>query len=187
MACQSHEPHEGDGAHRAQILETLLLARREQLLRQVRRHSERADEVEEALADACVQFLRRYPGPGEVEDAFHWMLLVSKRCAWAIACRRRERSGLAPVVSLEDLDVDIAPEEVDETAQLAERHEEADQVMAAIDSLPPDDRAVLILFGLGFGYEEIARMCGWSYGKVHRRLGEGRRRVRRFLERGDSS
>lgn len=76
---------------------------------------------------------------------------------------------------------------VDDTSELAERSEEVDRVMAAIDRLAPDERTVLLLFGLGFSYEEIGVRCGWSYGKVHRRLATGRARVRRILEGGDGS
>jgi DNA-directed RNA polymerase specialized sigma24 family protein len=91
MASQPHRHRQEKAGHRAQILERLLLARRAQLLRHVRFHSERSQDAEDALADACVQFLRHYDGPAEAEDALRWLLLVAKRCAWEITRRRRRR------------------------------------------------------------------------------------------------
>ena len=55
-------------------------------MRQARYHSRRHEDADDALSDACVQFLRFYDGPPG-DDALRWMLLVIKRCAWAI--RRR--------------------------------------------------------------------------------------------------
>lgn len=171
---------------RAQILERLLRAERAQLLRHVRFHSERVQDAEDALDDACVQFLRRYDGQAQGEDALRWMLLVAKRCAWEIARRRRRRR--------EDLWCGLFAEGADGSeeipvadpssgpAELAERAEEAERVMGAIERLVPDERTVLILFGLGFCYEEIACLRGWSYAKVNRRLNDGRARVRRILQ-----
>jgi DNA-directed RNA polymerase specialized sigma24 family protein len=60
-------------------------------------------------------------------------------------------------------------------------------VLAAIGRLIPDERDALVLFGLGYSYREIARLRGWTYTKVNRRLNEGRARVRRMLEEGGES
>jgi len=155
------------------------------LLRHVRFHSERSQDAEDALADACVQFLRFYAGPTETEDALRWMLLVAKRCAWEIARRRRRRR--------EDRRVDLEGVEAGQIgrgdpAEDAERTEETERALAAIEGLAPDERDALILFGLGFSYREIGDLRGWTYAKVNRRLNEGRARVRRMLdEEGESS
>jgi RNA polymerase sigma factor (sigma-70 family) len=164
----------------------LLLTERPRLLRQVRHHSERPEDADDALADACVQFLRHYTGPSGGEDALRWMLTVSKRCAWEITRRRRERGDLAPTVPFDESGEELGSG-VGDTADSVERREEVDEVLAAIERLAPDERTVLLLFGLGFSYEEIARLRGWSYAKVHRRLSDGRARVRCLLEGGDSS
>jgi RNA polymerase sigma factor (sigma-70 family) len=184
MASQPHEHRQEKAGHRAQVLERLLLARRAQLLRHVRFHSERSQDAEDALADACVQFLRHYNGPDEGEDALRWLLLVAKRCAWEIARRRRRRR--------EDLQQSFEAEETGgasegDPAEGAERAEEAERVLAAIGRLIPDERDALVLFGLGYSYREIARLRGWTYTKVNRRLNEGRARVRRMLDEGGES
>jgi RNA polymerase sigma factor (sigma-70 family) len=187
MASQSHKHLQKETGRRAQILECLLCAERVRLLRHVQFHSERIQDAEDALADACVQFLRFYDGSAEAEDALRWMLLVAKRCAWGIARRhRRRREGLHCSISTEgdDSEAILVTDQGGCPAELAERAEEAQRVMAAIERLVPDERTALILFGLGCSYEEIARLRGWSYAKVNRRLNEGRARVRRMLEEG---
>jgi RNA polymerase sigma factor (sigma-70 family) len=184
MASQPHRHRQEKAGHRAQILERLLLARRAQLLRHVQFHSERMQDAEDALADACVQFLRCYEGAEEVEDALRWMLLVAKRCAWEIA-RRRRRRGEDRQQSFEAEEAGRASE--GDPAEGAERAEEAERVLAAIGRLIPDERDALVLFGLGYSYREIGEQRGWTYSKVNRRLNEGRARVRRMLDEGGES
>lgn len=184
MVSRPHGHREEERERRIRRLERLLRTQRVRLLRHVGHHSQRAEDAEDALADACVQFLRFYTGPDRDEDSLRWMLAVSKRCAWEISRRRRRREEIAPSVALDARSEEPA---LPDAAELVERGEEADEVIAAINRLEPDDRTVLILFGLGFSYEEIAQLRGWSYARVHRRLSEGRARVRRRLEGGDSS
>jgi RNA polymerase sigma factor (sigma-70 family) len=158
------------------------------LLRHVHFHSERDQDAEDALADACVQFLRYYDGPADGRDALRWILLVTKRCAWEIARRRRRRreGDFLSVSSEGVLDEDLVAG-LDGPAELVERAEETERVLEAIERLAPDERTALILFGLGCSYEEIARLRSWSLAKVNRRLNDGRARVRRMLKEGESS
>jgi RNA polymerase sigma factor (sigma-70 family) len=186
MASQPEGQQHDEQERRARVLGRLLATRGEHLGRQVRRHSPRVEDAEDALADACVQFMRHYTGPSSLDDALRWMLLVCKRCAWEIARQRRKRDEIAPRLSLDEVGEGVVPT-VNDAAELVERGEEVNEVTAAIDGLAPDERAALLLFGLGFSYQEIAARQGWSYAKVHRRLSDGRARVRRMLEGGDSS
>jgi DNA-directed RNA polymerase specialized sigma24 family protein len=68
---------------------------------------------------------------------------------------------------------------------MAERSEETARILELIEQLKPDERAALILFGLGCSYAEIAELRGWSATKINRCLYEGRARVRELLERGE--
>jgi DNA-directed RNA polymerase specialized sigma24 family protein len=157
-------------------------------MQQARFHSRRHEDADDALNDACVQFLRFYDGPAG-DDALRWMMLVTKRCAWAIrrkavaresryrmSVREREGEGLEAIVP----DDRIGP------AELVERAEETAKVLALVEQLKPDERTALILLGLGCTYAEIRELRGWSKSKLHRCLVEGRARVRELLERGDS-
>lgn len=137
------------------------------------------------MSDACVQFLRYYDGP-RGDDALRWMLVVAKRCAWAIGRHgdaRESRVVVGTKGDAEDVAV-LAREERSGPDELVERSEEMAQVTELIEELKPDERAALILLGLGYSYKEIAELRGWSMRKVNRCLSEGRASVRKSMERG---
>ena len=186
MASRSLEPDRDERSRRATILESVLRNRRSQLLRQVRWHSERVEDADDALADACVQFLSSYDGPDETDDALHWLLKVSKRCAWEIRRRERKRTRIAPIVPIDRSQADERGGLAD-PAEMVERIAEADQVLEAMDQLGHDERIALLLLGLGFTYAEIGDLRGWTYTKVNRCISEGRRKVRDLLEGGERS
>lgn len=57
------------------------------------------------------------------------------------------------------------------------------QVLAQLDTLPEEQRAVLLLVGVeGLSYEEAARVLGLPVGTVMSRLARGRERLRRLAE-----
>ncbi|HET8565475.1 MAG TPA: sigma-70 family RNA polymerase sigma factor [Solirubrobacterales bacterium] len=155
-------------------------------MQQARSHSRRPEDADDALSDACVQFLRFYDGPAG-EDALRWMMLVTKRCAWAIGRKgvARESRYLPVLREGEELEAVVADER-DGTDELVERAEDTAKVLALVEQLKPDERTALILFGLGCTYAEIRELRGWSRTKLHRCLTEGRARVRDLLERGDT-
>ena len=138
--------------------------------------------AEDALADACVQFLRFFDGVTD-EHALRWMLVVVKRCAWAISRRRRERASLLEAVPREE----IQGEPCRGPVELLEVAEEVREFGAALDELKPDERRALALLALGYSYREIAESQGWTRTKVNRCLAEGRARLRRLLAEGGES
>ena len=143
-----------DRERRALILAELLEGQRGRLLAQARRHSVRFEDAEDALGEASVQFLRFYPGPAG-PDALHWMLTVVRRSAWEIGRRRRRREA-------RDVAADVEPPGGPDPLERVARSEEAAELAAAINSLKPDERAALLLFGLGLPYKEIAELRGWE-------------------------
>ncbi|HEY2333633.1 MAG TPA: RNA polymerase sigma factor [Solirubrobacterales bacterium] len=183
MASQPRNQRNQRG-RRGAILEALLDSERSSLLRQARGHSKRVADAEDALGDACVQFLRFYDGrPGR--DALRWMQVVVKRCAWEISRGRKSR-----VTVTTRRNGDIAPYVRDERsgpAELAERFEEAARAIELLDGLKPAEREALILLGIGYSYKEIAAIRDWSMRKVNRCIIEGRAKLRELLERGVNS
>jgi DNA-directed RNA polymerase specialized sigma24 family protein len=171
MATQRQSPSE-EKDYRATVLSNLLQVEHSRLMHQALSHSRKRDDAEDALSDACVQFLRFYDGTAG-EAALHWMLLVIKRCAWAIG---RGRVG-------ELIEV-VVPDDRLGPAELVERAEETEQLIESIELLKPDERVALILLGLGCSYAEIRDLRGWSARKVRRCLDDGRARVRKMLEEG---
>lgn len=168
------------------MLDRLLRAERRSLLRQARAHSRCPEDAEEAFGDACVQFLRFYAGQSD-DVALRWMLLVVKRCAWAIRRKAKVREARHRATGGRTLHMaeTIVREGRIGPAELVERSQETAQLIEAIEQLKPDERTALILAGLGCSRAEIRELRGWSETKLHRCLSEGRARVRELLRRGD--
>jgi DNA-directed RNA polymerase specialized sigma24 family protein len=175
MPNQPHSPSAGP-ARRSQILKPLLSQNRAILLRQAMKNSGRPADAEDALQDACVRFLTNYEGPAGTE-ALRWMMLVTKRCAWAIAARHRERESSHELSSGDphgSTALGVAADAHLDPALLVERLALNEQRITALAGLKHDERTALVLFGLGFSYGEIARKKRWSYTKVNRCITEGR-------------
>lgn len=173
-----------DSACRAALLDRLLRRHDSKLRRQAARHSRRAGDAEDALHDACVQFLRRYEGPLELSAALPWMLLVVKRCAWTIgARRRREVVSLSPTDGFDPRHPTLAlADDCPAPYECVERSEEIAERHSLFARLKPDERAALLLFALGYSYREIMARQGWTYTKVNRCLSEGRAALRELSE-----
>ena len=170
---------------RARILEQVLAEGRAALRRQADRSAPQTADADDALQEACLQFLRYYDGaPGEA--ALRWLMLCLKHRGWEIAQRRLRRESFT-ALSATDADDPSArivrplsrepgPEE------RAERGEEVAAFFAALARLKPDERAALLLLGLGYSYAEICARRGWSHTKVNRCLAEGRAALRALGE-----
>lgn len=166
--------------NRPEILEGLLATATATLRHQAFRHSRDAESAEEALQDACLQFLRRYEGQPGLE-ALRWMQTTTKRCAWAIAHRERRQSALAlsPTDAIdEQAEVFTVADERPGPAASAERREEHETTLGAFEHLKPDERTALILLGLGCSYAEIGELRDWTHTKVNRCVSEGRAAIR---------
>jgi RNA polymerase sigma factor (sigma-70 family) len=177
-------PHAG----RVRILERLLAAEGEALRRTARANSANAADAEDALQDGCVAFMRFYEG-GE-EGARSWLKLVVKRFAWTIGNNARRRRSLRHVVTVEPGELTgqeiVLADKRPGTAELVERAEALERRIELLGKLKPDERATLILVGLGASYEEVGELRGWSRTKINRCAAEGRARLRE-LERGEKT
>lgn len=142
-------------ARRAEALNELLTRHRPALQHQAARHAPRPAEAEDALQDACVQFMRAYDGPPG-RDALRWMMLVVKRCAWGIG--EREPPTDRRALSVTDAPSDggnaliMLVEDGPDPHETVERSERCRADLAAVDRLKPDERTALLLLGLGYSY-----------------------------------
>lgn len=96
----------------------------------------------------------------------------------------RRQKRLPPTESADELAEDgFAPVDNSPTPDEAVlKAESAQDIRAAIDSLPGDMRTVIILYALqGLGYEEIAEVMKTSVGTVKSRLNRARQKIARFL------
>jgi len=143
-------------------------------------HDSAADAVQEALI-AAFRGIRNFRGGSFLA----WLLRIVTNACYDELRRRRRR----PQASLEALFVvDQGPEAeqmlppVEGPEFYAERRELADLIHRAIQSLPADQRAVLVLADVeGYSYEEIAEILRVPLGTVKSRLSRARMRVRDFL------
>jgi RNA polymerase sigma factor (sigma-70 family) len=166
---------------RVDALATRLLEQRgEHLLNIARQNSANRDDAEEAFQEAFILFLRKFDPDGEA-PALPWLIVTLKRECWA-----RLRSGsrellIAPSANGDDgYDASLAaiPDPSRGPDQLAELSERTAEVRDALAQLKPDHRRCLVLKGLGYSYEEISEVTGWTYTKVNRCMVEGRAHLR---------
>lgn len=175
-------------AGRAGILERVLASEGEALRRVARANSARAADAEDALQDGYLAFLRLYEGGEEIEEALSWLRLVVKRFAWAPGKRERRRGPLWQVITVDPAEPNwqevVLADPRPGTVELAERAEATERRIELLGRLKPDERATLILIGLGASYAEICELRGWTRTKVNRCATEGRERLRE-LEAGE--
>lgn len=178
-------------AGRAALLDRMLARHGARLRRQARYHSSCSTDAEDALQDACVQFLRSYNGPADLLAALPWLLLAVKHSAWKLGARRRRCEALVALSPTDAPDGErpalTALDERPGPAERTERSEHLAERRSALAQLKPDERTALLLFALGFSYREIAARQGWTYTKVNRCLSEGRAALRELARRGEES
>jgi RNA polymerase sigma factor (sigma-70 family) len=189
MATPPHSEERSE--RRARILAEALAAGRQALRRQAARNARRAADAEEALQDACLEFLRYYDGePGE--HAIAYLMLAVKQRAWALARRSAREAPAGVELTTTDALERGKPRlavlcERPGPAERAEREEALGRFCAAWARLKPDQRTALLLLALGYSYREIAARQGWTNTKVNRCLSEGRAALRALTAKGGES
>ncbi len=112
-----------------------------------------------------------------------WVLrIVTNACYDQLRARQRR-----PTTSLDDMegDTDHSPYLVDpgeRPDEFVERRELDQLIQAAIQTLPADQRIVLVLSDVqGMNYQEISESTGLALGTVKSRLSRGRAKLRDYL------
>jgi RNA polymerase sigma factor (sigma-70 family) len=146
----------------------------ESLLALARRYSLCPDDAQDAYQRALEIFLRHAPTL-DAADAHKWLHTVLKHETLRV---RRSRMRLV-AADEHDPDAHESPSGrgPDEQVQAFDRMTRSAE---ALQHLKPAELQALWLRAQGHSYDEIARLCGWTYTKVNRSITEGRRR---FLER----
>ncbi len=158
-------------ADAASLLEPLIPALRRYAYALVRDPEAADDLVQDTLERALSRWhLRHAEG-----DLRAWLFAILRNLhvsAW----RQKQRRG-----------VQVALEERDEPAAAAMQESglETQDVLAALDRLPEEQKSLLLLVGVeDFSYDEAARLLGVPIGTVMSRLSRARQRLRAALDGG---
>lgn len=135
------------------------------------RDSEGADDlVQDCLERAVARWrLRRRDG-----DLKAWLFAIQHNL-FIDGLRRRRRELMRS--DAEDLS-NIPEPGIEQDSRAAMR-----DILACLDALPPEQRAVILLVGVeDLSYDEAARVLGVPIGTVMSRLSRGREKLRRMLD-----
>ncbi len=165
----------GDAAARQSLFERYREVAYRVALRITGRHEDALDAVQDG-------FIRAFDGLAEFqrESGFQtWLLrIVSNR---ALDLVRARRVRLAVPLNSDDEDCRaavLADERSARPGAALEQSELAERLRAAIEALPPDQRAVFALYATGeLSYGQIAEALGIPIGTVMSRLFHARRRL----------
>jgi RNA polymerase sigma-70 factor, ECF subfamily len=137
-----------------------------------------ADVTQESLL-AAWQHLEGFHG-----GSFRaWLTrILINRCYDALRSRRRKPEQSYDAILAERPETEQLAGEAPDPAQLVVTHELGRHLSAGLASLPPDQRAVLILCDVqGYGYAEAAEVERTNIGTIKSRLSRGRARLRDWL------
>ena len=143
---------------------------------------------QDAASDATQEaFLSAYRGlQGFRGGSFKaWVLRIVVNACYDQLRQLKRR----PTSSLDEMLVDPDHSDIlDDHSETPEeyvlRKDVADSIQAGLDSLPADQRAMVVLSDVqGLNYEEIAQATGVNLGTVKSRLSRGRARLRDYLLR----
>ena len=137
------------------------------------------EEAADATQDA---FLAAFRAIGSFRgEAFRpWLLRIVVNCCYDLLRKRRRQ----PAESLERLDQDdeaaiLPPDPQPGPEQAAATGETGAAIQAALDRLPDEQRAVVVLCDVqGLSYEEVAEALELAVGTVKSRLSRARARLR---------
>ena len=153
------------------LLEPLIPALRRYAYALLRDHDAADDLVQDTLERALSRWRLRRPDG----DLLAWLFTI-QRNLFVNAWRQRQRQG--PHAALDD----VAPPGI---AGQQEAGLEVQDVLAALDHLPEEQKSLLLLIGVeDFSYDDAARILGIPMGTVMSRLSRGRQKLRSILETG---
>lgn len=153
------------------------IVRRFQNMARARAHSVLGDLdlAEDAAQESFIQAYKSLPNLREPDTFTAWFGSIVSNCS-----KRLIRNKRVPTVPLEDA-VELASTGPD-PAQIAEKREMRDRVLAAIRDLPEHERSVTQLFYFGgYSQNEIADFLSVPVTTVNSRLHSSRKRLRQTV------
>jgi len=131
-------------------------------------------DAEDVCQDAFVRALERIDECRKPDRFVYWLLQIVRNRAHNARDHRRVRSG----PSVDEIEVALPGD----AAEATERRELGDRLLAALESLTPEQRQVVLLKDLeGWDHRAIARSLGISEGMSRQHLFAARRALRERL------
>jgi len=112
-----------------------------------------------------------------------WLMrIVTNTCYDQLRAQKRQRTESLDDLPVEEEFVTQLIDSRESPDQFVERQELSGLIEAAIQSLPEEQRTVLVLCDIhGYAYEEIVEMTGVAMGTVKSRISRARGRMRDYL------
>lgn len=155
---------------------TRSVARLESYIPALRRYAwalvRNADDADDLVQDCLERAIARLDTFRAEGDLRSWLFSILHN----VFVSDRRRAGRRPTVELEEfMEPSVQGDQ--------ERPGMVRELLAALDTLPEEQRSVLLLVGVeDLSYEEAARALGVPVGTVMSRLSRGRERLRLALE-----
>ncbi len=131
------------------------------------------DAIQETFLRAW-RYLDSFRGEGSFEG---WLIRICRRCVFDLEARERRSAGPSGLVPLDD-----------EAMSRSELPDHRSETLALLDSLPPDQREVIVLCGvLGYEYESAAAVLDIPVGTVRSRLHRARAALSQALAAAGTS
>jgi RNA polymerase sigma-70 factor (ECF subfamily) len=151
------------------LIEPLIPPLRRYAYALVREHAAADDLVQDTLERALLHWsLRRADG-----DLRAWLFTILRNLHVG---RHRQAQRRGPSVAIDEADLPGTAASQDATV-------EAQDVLAAMDQLPEDQKSLLLLVGVeDFSYDQAARILDLPMGTVMSRLSRARKKLRSIVE-----
>ncbi len=141
---------------------------------------EAASDVAQETFLAAFRHIRRFRGT----TLRSWLLRIAANQAYDLLRRRKVRAGVSLDVLQGHPDmVELRRGGVEgDPVAYSEQRELQEEIQRALETLPPGQRAVIVLCDLeGLPYREAAHILGISQGTLKSRLSRGRERMRAYF------
>jgi RNA polymerase sigma-70 factor (ECF subfamily) len=159
---------------RVSVLERVYADNHDAVWRCLRALGVRYDQLDDATQDVFIVVHRRLPSFDHAAPVRAWILGIARN----VARKYRGARPSTPLLSVIDRDDAPSPE------QIVQRREAAELVQRVLDSLPLEQREVLVLIDLhGLSAPDVAAQIGAPLNTVYSRLRLARARLDRAIAR----
>jgi RNA polymerase sigma-70 factor, ECF subfamily len=142
------------------------------------------DDAEDVVMQAMVKAWRSLPAFGGDARFSSWLYRIVQNCAMDhLRKRRSHRERILPMNEQDDRDItELADDQAPSPAAQTELSDLKGALQVALDQMDDDHRAVLLLhYGQGQSYKDIAATLDLHMGTVMSRLFNARKKLQRLL------